>query len=102
MHSQTKVRNELELKVKENEDLQTELLGYRAEVEKLEGSIMGLKEELSHYSKIEDELRKERTKNTQQYTEVLKHLNEIASLKEELARLNSGEEKTAILSNMVE
>ena len=30
--------------------------------------MVGLKEELGHYSKVEEELRKERAKNTQQYT----------------------------------
>ena len=35
MHSHAKIRNEYEQKVKENEDLQTELLGYRSEIEKL-------------------------------------------------------------------
>ncbi len=30
MHSQTKVRNELEGKIKENDDLQAEILGYRS------------------------------------------------------------------------
>lgn len=35
---------------------------------------MGLKSELAHYEKIEEDLRKERTKNTQQYAEILKHL----------------------------
>lgn len=36
---------------------------------------MSLKSDLNHYEKIEDDLRKERTKNTQQYTEILKHMS---------------------------
>ncbi len=42
---------------------------------------MGLKNELTHYEKIEEELRKERTKNTHQYAEILRHMGEISSLK---------------------
>lgn len=61
--------------MKENEDLKSELLGYRSQIEKLEGTIMSLKNDLNHYEKIEDDLRKERTKNTQQYTEILKHMS---------------------------
>ena len=51
---------------------------------------MGLKNELSHYEKIEEDLRRERTKNTQQYAETLKLMGEISSLKDELASLSSG------------
>ena len=61
--------------MKENEDLKSELLGYRSQIEKLEETIMSLKNDHNHYEKIEDDLRKERTKNTQQYTEILKHMS---------------------------
>ena len=57
------------------EDLKAELGGYRAEVEKLEGTIMGLKSQMSHYEKVEEDLRKERAKNAQHYAETLGHLN---------------------------
>lgn len=68
MHSATKIRNELEVKAKEAEDLRTELMGYKSEIESLESRIMSYDEEISHYKKVEEELRKERSKNTQQYS----------------------------------
>ena len=51
---------------------------------------MGLKNQLSHYEKIQEDLRRERTKNTQQYAETLKLMGEISSLKNELSTLSSG------------
>jgi hypothetical protein len=33
---------------------------------------MNLNEEVSHYKKVEDEVRREKSKNTQQYTQILK------------------------------
>jgi hypothetical protein len=57
---------------------------------------------LNHYEKIEEDLRRERTKNTQQYTEILKYMGEVANLKDELTLLSNGSEKTEVLSKMVE
>lgn len=63
---------------------------------------MSMNEELNQYKKIEDELRKERNKNTAQYQEILKLMNENEELKMEIDNLIGGEERTKILSTMVE
>jgi acyl-homoserine lactone acylase PvdQ len=57
---------------------------------------------LRRYEKIEDELRKERAKNTQQYSQILELMGEKEELKVEIENLINGEEKTKILSELVD
>jgi hypothetical protein len=45
-------------------------------MERLEGQVAELQSSLRRYEKIEDELRKERAKNTQQYSQILELMGE--------------------------
>ncbi len=67
-------------------------------MERLEGQVAELQSSLRRYEKIEDELRKERAKNTQQYSQILELMGEKEELKVEIENLINGEEKTKILS----
>ena len=51
---------------------------------------MGHIDEINYYKKIEDELRREHSKNTQQYTEILRLMNENEQLKAEVTDLVGG------------
>lgn len=51
---------------------------------------------------MEEELRREKTKNTQQYAQMLKLMSENEELKAELNSLMSDEEKTKVLAHLVE
>ena len=84
MHSQSKIRSELETKIREIDGLNSELTSYRTEIETLEATVMGLKSQLKHYEQVEEDLRKERAKSTQQYSEILSHLNDKAELKAQI------------------
>ena len=47
-------------------------------------------------------MRRERSKNTQQYSEMLKVMNEKEELRDQIDEMLNGEEKTRILSNLVD